>query len=185
MVLLLGLPTEIRLKIWSFCVPDNIETTICHCFNDQGVRHKCWEDRQCLTIEINEDIALPPPSILLVSRQLHDEGKPFMRPYLILVLCRYVCTVMFLYNSTHRQRAFVDRIRLTHAVDRPQWRPSKTGNSVESLEIVLMDRLSTAAARYYGHVQPVQQFVEAGADRVVAAEVEVRSVNHGEPCSED
>jgi hypothetical protein len=182
---LLDLPTEIRLKIWSFCVPDNVEAIICHCFHDQGVRHKCWEDRQCLTIEINEDIVLSIAPILLVSRQLHNEGKPFMRPYLTLVLCRYVCTVMFLYNSTHRQRAFVDRIRLTHAVDRPQWRPSKTGISVESLERLLMDRLSTAATRYYEYVQPVQRLIEADADRAVAAEVEVRSVNLGEPSSED
>lgn len=185
MVRLLDLPPEIRLKIWSFCAPDNVEAIICHCSNDEGVRHKCWEDRQCLTIEINEDIIIPTPSILLVSRQIYDEGNSFMRPHLTLVLCRYVCTVMFIYNSTHRQRAFVDRIRLTHAIDRPQWRPSKTGNTVEHLELVLMDRLSIAAASYYEEVQPVQRLAEVDGKHAVVAEVEVRSVNLGEPSSED
>lgn len=185
MVRLLDLPSEIRLKIWSFCVPDNVEAIVCHCFNDERVRRKCWEARQCLTIEINEDIIIPTPSILLVNRQFYDEGNSFMRPHLTLVLCRYVCTVMFLHNSTHRQRAFVDRIRLTHAIDRPQWRPSKAGSMVEHLERVLMDRLSTAAASYYEEVHPVQRLAEVDGKHVVAAEVAVRSVNLGEPISDD
>lgn len=185
MVRLLDLPTEIRLKIWSFYVPENVEAIVCHCFNDEEVRHKCWEDRQCLTIEINEHLILPVPSILLLNHQVHEEGKPFMRPYVTLVLCRYVCTVMFLYNSTHRQRALVDRIRLTHAVDRPQWRPSRADLTMEHLQQTLRNTLSMAAVRYYENIQPVQRLVEMDGESTVTTEVRVRRVNLGEPSSED
>lgn len=175
--LLLDLPTEIRLKIWSFCVPDNVEAIVCHCFNDQQVHQKCWEARQCLTIEINEDIILPAPPLLLVSRQTHEESKSFMRPHLTIVLCQYVCTVMFLYNSTHRQRAQVDKIRVVEAVDRPPWHPASTGNMVGQAERVLMDRLFTAAVTYYDNVKNVQLLSERNGHNSVGAEVEVRSVN--------
>jgi hypothetical protein len=183
MSFLLSLPPEIRLKIWSFCAPDAVEATICHCFNDEEVRHTCWEARKCLTIEINEDIVLPTPSILLVSRQIYEESKSFIRTPVTLVLCRYVCTVMFLYNSTHRQRALVDKIRLTHAIDRPQWHPA--GKTVSDMQRDLMERLSVVAAKYFLHVQVMDPIVEGDEDRIVTAEVAVQSVRLDEPSSED
>lgn len=183
MVLLLSLPPEIRLKIWSFCSPDAVEATVCHCFNDEEVRHTCWEARKCLTIEINEDIVLPTPSVLLVSRQIYEESKSFIRNPVTLVLCRYVCTVMFLYNSSHRQRALVNRIRLTHAIDRPQWHPA--GKTSSHMQWDLMERLSIVAAKYFQYVQVLDPVVEGDKVRIVTAEVAVQNVKLDEPSSED
>lgn len=181
---LLSLPTEIRLKIWSFCISDNVEIAVCHCFSDDEVRSKCWEARQCLTIEINEDIQIPTPPLLLVSHQVQEESKPLMRPYLTLVLCRYVCAVMFLYNSTIRQRALVDRIRLTHEVDRPLWRPASNANKVTYLQGLLTDHLWKVAFRFYHIVKQVSPTSEYDKKTFVAAEVEVGSVDVSEPSSD-
>ena len=183
MVLLLSLPPEIRLKIWSFCSPDAVEATVCHCFNDEEVRHTCWEARKCLTIEINEDIVLPTPSVLLVSRQIYEESKSFIRNPVTLVLCRYVCAVMFLYNSSHRQRALVNKIRLTHAIDRPQWHSA--GKTVSDIQQDLMERLSVVAAKYFQHVEVMDLITEGDGDLIVTAEVAVQSVKLDEPSSED
>jgi 2EXR family len=181
---LLELPTELRLKIWSFCSPDSVEVIVCLCFNDENVHSKCWDARQCLTIEINEDIHLPTPPLLLVCRKVNEESKQLMRPHLTLILCRYVCTIMFLYNSTVRQRALVDRIRLTHGIDRPLWRPANHGNNPAYLEGLLAERLKIAATRYYHIVGEEQVPAERREDAFLTVDVAVREVNFDEPSSE-
>lgn len=183
---LLGLPIELRLRIWSFCIPDEVETTVCHCFHDEEIRSRCWDRRQgqCLTIEINEDISLPTPPLLLVSRQVCLESKSSMRPHLTLVFCRYVCTIMFLYNSTVRQRALVARIRLAEEIHRPRWRPAHCSNDAVWRKALIKDQLRRAAARYYQIVEEVEVPFERQTDPFQEAEVAVEEVNMDEPSSE-
>jgi hypothetical protein len=107
-----------------------------------------------------------------------------MRPHLTLVLCRYVCTIMFLYNSTVRQRALVDRIRLTHEIDRPLWYPANHDNNPAYLEGLLAERLKTAATRYYHVVGEEQVPAERREDAFLTVDVAVREVNFDEPSSE-